>query len=413
MENNKKNILIVGKGAVVSSLAQKLVSQGVCKVFVAPGNGIESENYTNVDLREDDLTGLLKFALENEISLTVPVSELALKSDIVSFFMSNGQSIFGPVKEACNIALNKAAGKKFLYKIHAQTSKFGVFDKQQMAEDWLRTANFPVTIKCFESNNIGDRLVCPTVSLAGQFLENLFSRGESGVLLEEYVFGHNFTVYFVTDGYSSLPFAVVGNYKFLEDGDGGILTNGSGCYVPDYRVSELVVQRVQNVVRNALVSLDKKGEPYVGILGVECVMTGEDKFYINEFKPFLQDFDAASVLNLLDENLIKLFTACIEGLFSDEYEQIKINDLSSVAAVVSSRSGGKYISGFELVDDIKNFGFINVKKGLDGKYITGQNEVFVLTRTASTLTRALNYLYEDLAQISFDGMKYRHDICKG
>ena len=142
-------------------------------------------------------------------------------------------------------------------------------------------------------------------------------------------------------------------------------------------------------------------------------MTGEDKFYINEFKSFLQDFDAASVLNLLDENLIKLFTACIEGLFSDDYEQIKINDLSSVTAVVSSRSEGKYISGLELVDDIKNLGFINVKKGLDGKYITGQNEVFVLTRTASTLTRALNYLYEDLAQISFDGMKYRHDICKG
>ena len=50
-------------------------------------------------------------------------------------------------------------------------------------------------------------------------------------------------------------------------------------------------------------------------------------------------------------------------MFSDDYEQIKINDLSSVTAVVSSRSEGKYISGLELVDDIKNLGFINVKKG--------------------------------------------------
>ncbi|MDE6138963.1 MAG: hypothetical protein K2F57_05790, partial [Candidatus Gastranaerophilales bacterium] len=388
-------------------------SQCVGKIFIAPGNGIESENYTNVDFREDDLTGLLKFALENEISLTIPVSELALKSDIVSFFMSNGQSVFGPVKEACNIATNKAAGKKFLYKIHAQTSKFGVFDKPQMAEDWLKPANFPVTIKCFESNSIGDKLVCPTISLAGQFLENLFSRGEAGVLLEEYVFGHNFTVYFVTDGYSSLPFAVVGNYKFAEDGDGGLLSNGAGCYSPDYRVSQVVVQRVQNVVRNALVALEKKGEPYVGILGVECVITGEDKFYIHEFKPFLQDYDASSVLNLIDEDLIKLFTACIEGLFSDEYEQIKINNLSSVGAVVFSRSAGKFISGLEKVDDIENAGFINVRKGSDGKFVTGQNEVFVLTRTASTLNRAKDYLYDDLAQIDFDGMKYRHDICKG
>ncbi len=414
MKDNNKNILIVGQGSVVMALAKKLALQGgVDKIYIAPGNGIEKDFYINVDLREDDLTGLLKFALENDVLLTVPVSELALKSDIVSFFMSNGQSIFGPAKEACNIAINKAAGKKFLYKIHAQTSKFGVFDKQQMAEDWLKNANFPVSVKCCEYNSIGDRLVCPTVSLAGQFLENLFSRGESGVLLEEFVFGHNFTVYFITDGYSAVPLNVVGSYKFIEDGDGGFLTNGSGCYAPDYKVSQVVVQRVGNVVRNALVSLEKRGGPYVGILGVECVMTGEDKFYINEFKPFLQDYDADAVLNLVEDDLVKIFTACIEGLFADEYEQIKLNDYSSVGAVVFSRNSGKVIQGLDLVDDEQNFGFINVSKSSAGGFVTGQNEVFVLTRTASTLSRARNCLYDDLEQITFDGMKYRHDICKG
>ena len=52
------------------------------------------------------------------------------------------------------------------------------------------------------------------------------------------------------------------------------------------KISEVVISRVENVVRNALVSVEKKGEPYVGILGVECVLTGEDKFYVTEFKPF-------------------------------------------------------------------------------------------------------------------------------
>lgn len=74
MENSKKKILIVGSGAVSSALAKKLAQDPeIEKVFVAPSNGIESEQYVNVDLREDDLTGLLKFALDNEIDLTIPV----------------------------------------------------------------------------------------------------------------------------------------------------------------------------------------------------------------------------------------------------------------------------------------------------------------------------------------------------
>ena len=407
MENNKKNILVIGKGAVVSAFAKKLAKlDNVGSVFVAPGNGVASEYYTNVDIREDDLTGLLCFALENEIYLTIPVSTEALKADIVSFFMENDQNVFGPTKGACNIALNKSAGKKFLYKIHAQTSKFGIFDKLNIAQDWLKSANFPVTIKCSEKSSQGDRLVCPTISLAEQFLDTLFSRNETGVLIEEFTYGHNFTVYFMTDGYSAIPFSTVGNYKFMEDGDGGFLTEGVACYTPDYKVSQVIVSRVENVVRNTLVSLDKKGEPYVGILGVDCTLTGEDKFFVNEFKPFMQDFDAKAVLNSLDENLIDVFVACIQGLFADEYEEIKSNDMSSVSTVVVARQSGKPIKCLDMIEDVDDIDFISG----NGKF-TVQGENFVLTRCASTLSRAKNKLYDDLSEIDFDGIKYRKDIC--
>ena len=128
-EIKKKNILIIGQGGVPCALAKKLKTyEQTGEIYIAPGNGIDSQFYKNVDIREEDSTGLLKFALENNIDLTIPVSEKALKSDIVSFFQSNGQSIFGPTKNACSIAINNTIGKKFLYKIHAQTSKFGIFE---------------------------------------------------------------------------------------------------------------------------------------------------------------------------------------------------------------------------------------------------------------------------------------------
>lgn len=411
MENYKQNILIVGKGGASSALAKKLSkADNVDKIYIAPGDGLGGEVYTSVDLREDDLTGLLKFVLENEVKLTVPVSELALKSDIVSFFLSNGQNIFGPTKSACSIALNKTIGKKFLYKIHAQTSKFGIFDKLQMAEDYLKTSNFPVTIKCSEANSLGDRLVCPTIVTAREFLDGLFSKGETGVLVEDYAFGHNFTIYFVTDGYSALSLSTVANYKFTKDGDGGILTNGMGCFVPDYKISQVVVSRVENIVRNTLISLDKKGAPYIGIIGVDCTLTGEDKFYVNEFKSFLQDFDASAVLNTVDDDLVKIFNACIDGLFADEYENILSNGMASASAVVLSKFAGKQIKGLEFVDNIEDVDFIDVNKNQDGEYFTSGQKAFVVTCKASILARAKNNLYEDLAGISFEGLTYRKDI---
>lgn len=412
MKEEKTNILIISQSACAQALARKLSQYEECgKIFVAPASEITSDLYESVDIRADDLTALLKFVLENDIKLTIPISETALKSDIASFFHANGQNIFAPTALACEHVINKIKGKHFLYKIHAQTAKFGVFDKLQSAQDWLEKSNFPITIKCSENiKSVQDKLVCPTATFANKFLDELFSKGENAVLLEEYTFGHNFTIYFVTDGYSALPITSVGNYKFEQDGDGGIYTNGMGCYTPDYKISETVISRVSNVVKNMLEYLDRKNTPYLGILGVECTLTGEDKFYVNEFKPFFEDFDATAVLNSIDENLIEIFNACIHGLFADEYEQIKTNETSSVSAVLTSKYNNITIEGIENIEG--NIDIISVKTSLDGKFLTTKNPTFVITQNSSNLFRAKKLLSEDISLITFEGKHYRKDILK-
>src|SRR5574344_1281171 len=180
----------------------------------------------------------------------------------------------------------------------------------------------------------------------------------------------------------------------MQDGDGGILTNGIGCYTPDYKISEVVISRVHNIVKNTLATLEKNRTPYLGILGVECTLTGEDKFYVNEFKPFFQEHDIASVLSL------------------DEYESIKLNNLSSISATVLSKQLIKKIKGFDNIDDLSEINFINVQKTNNNEYLTTKGACFTVTKTASTLSRAKKCLYEDLGMINFDGLKYRKDICK-
>lgn len=411
MEEKKKNVLIIGKSAASVAFANKLTEYtNIEQVFVTPKPCVENNKIKSVDIREDDLTGLLKFVLENNIDLTIPTTEKSIKADIVSFFQDNGQKIFGPTKEAGKIAYNKIFGKKFLYKIHAITSKFGTFDKLQPAEDWINNSKLPVLIRTPETSIHGDKLVCPTISLAAEFLNTLFTKGENEVLTEEFATGHNFSVYYISDCYSAVPITTVANYKFAQDGDGGIYTNGMGCFTPDYKISETVINRLQNIVNNTLSTLEKRDTPYMGILGVDCTLLEDDKFIVNEFKPFFQDFDSRAILNLINYNLIKIIFDCIDGLFADEYETIQTNDYSSVSAVIYARQFNKKIKGLDF--DNENIDFIDVKRSANGDYLTSIGANFVVTRTASTINRAKTYLYEDLSDINFDGIRFRKDICK-
>ncbi|MBO6180384.1 hypothetical protein J6O86_01700 [bacterium] len=405
MIKEKIRILIVGGGAVASALARYIKKfDYVEKIYATSG---KSDFYETIDIREDDLTGLLMFALKNEISLTIPISEKTLGADIVSFFQSNGQNIFGPSKDSCDFMLNKIQCKKFLYKIHAQTPKFAMYNKISAIIDYLKNSNFPVIISTAQNSAMQDeKMVCTTLKSASDFVEKLFLKGEADVLIEDYTFGHNFTDYYITDGYSAIPFNIVGNYKFLGK-DGGIYTDGAGCYCPDYKVNSTVMTRIDKIVSDILTNLDNSGHSYTGIIGVECVLTGENNFVVTEIKPFLRNHDARAILNLCQDDLIKIFTSCINGFFSDEYEKIKTNDYSSVSLCFYSDIENKEIEG---LDDLEDVDFIKIKEK-DSIYYSQIGMNFSLTKTASTLSRAKKYLSEELEEINFDRMKYLKEIC--
>ena len=409
MKNGIKKVLVVGASAKEYALAKKIISYG-CEVFVAPGNSIIAEIAKCADIREDNVEELLAFAVKNSIDLTVVSSEIAIKNNISELFQANEQLIFAPTAKSSEFALSRAAAKRFLYKLRIPTPRFAIFDKPQLAVDYLKNAVMPQVIRTDENSFNRDRLVCATFSSAKTFVDDLFVRNASRVVLEDYVFGHEFTVYVVTDGYNALSLAVVANYKFMENGEGGILTDGIGAFTPDYKVSKDVENSIMaNVVEPVLSALQKKDIPYLGILGVNCVLKDDGDYVVLDFKPFLSDFDCEAVLNLVDENLLNLFHACAIGSFADDYENINVSDNASVSCVLSSRTGGNVINGLDLIDsDITHF---PVHKNEYLEYETIEGKTLVLTKTAKTLSRARKYLYEDIEQINFDGKKYRTDIC--
>lgn len=408
--DKKKKVLIVGNSAKEYALVKKFKNYD-CDIFVLSGNSAISELAECVDIREENVQEILEYVLENAIDLTIVTSEVAIKNNIAELFQANNQLIFCPTAQSAQFTLSRSAGKRFLYKLRIPTPRFGIFDKLPLAIDYLKNAPMPQVIRADENSNSADRLVCTTFAASKTFVEDLFNKDENKVVLEDYVYGHEFTIYVVTDGYSALHLATVANYKFAEDGDGGILTSGVGAYTPDYKISSDIENSVmQNVVERVLASLQRKETPYLGVLGIDCVLTTDGNFVTLDFKPFLSDHDAEAVLNLVDENLLTLFEACAVGSFADDYEKIDVSDNSSVSCVISSRKKGEIIKGLELVEsDITHFA---TTKNKYFEYETVEGKTLVLTKTAKTLSRARKHLYEDVELISFSGKKCRNDICE-
>lgn len=408
--DKKKKVLIVGNSAKEYALVKKFNNYD-CDIFVLSGNSAISELAECVDIREENVQEILEYVLENAIDLTIVTSEVAIKNNIAELFQTNNQLIFCPTAQSAQFTLSRSAGKRFLYKLRIPTPRFGIFDKLPLAIDYLKNAPMPQVIRADENSNSADRLVCTTFAASKTFVEDLFNKDENKVVLEDYVYGHEFTIYVVTDGYSALHLATVANYKFAEDGDGGILTSGVGAYTPDYKISSDIENSVmQNVVERVLASLQRKETPYLGVLGIDCVLTTDGSFVTLDFKPFLSDHDAEAVLNLVDENLLTLFEACAVGSFADDYEKIDVSDNSSVSCVISSRKKGEIIKGLELVEsDITHFA---TTKNKYFEYETVEGKTLVLTKTAKTLSRARKHLYEDVELISFSGKKCRNDICE-
>lgn len=379
---DKLKILIVGQGAKVQALAKNLVKNPqVEKIYIAPGNGFNCDFYKNVDIRESCTDELLKFVIDNKINLTVPLSKIALKEDIVGFFQANGQPIFGPTAQAGQIFFDEVLGKKFLYNNHVQIPRFFVTDKISGTNDFLQNCNFPIVIKS-ETNAI----ICNTINIAQKNLMDFFNEFTSNILIEEFVYGKNFTIYFITDGYSVVPITSCENIIFDKNGN---LTSEIGCFTPNLSVSEIVLSRVSKIANSIIAHLEKKRNPYMGIIGINGFLTGDDKFYINNLTPIFSDVDTSAILNAMDGSFLDIIQSCINGFFSDEFESFNINNKFSASVLAYSKQ--KNLSVENYFEDYENIEFMDYKSGK-----------FVITKNSSTLKRAKELVEEELDKDLFD-----------
>ena len=410
-------ILIIGKTAKSGILARKIKEYNPeAIIFIAPGNQAIEDYATCVDIQSNNVEDLVDFALANEIDITIVCDDEAIESEVVEAFNESGLMIFGQEKESARFAISKSVGKRFMYKLKLQTPKFGIFDKENSAREYLKNSTYPILIKA-DKHDFGERIhLCLSEREANTILNKLFATEDPKVVIENYVSGREFSFYAITDGYNAMPICAVVPYKYASEKDGGSITNGIGAYAPANFVDEEIINKIINtIIYPVLTETEKSASPYIGILGVDLILDENNELFVIEFNTFINEPDIECVLEILDEDIISLFRACSVGSLADDYEQLKIKDLSSISIILTKTPEYLFddqqdeIKFCEEMDENIKINYYNtVNKNNTIKAKNGR--VLSLTTSACTLGQAKNNLSNWVDCITFKGKKFRKDI---
>jgi phosphoribosylamine--glycine ligase len=413
-------ILVVGSGGREHTLLWKLSqSPKVSKLFCAPGNGGTREFAENIDIPVDDIEGLLSFALENKIHLTVVGPELPLSLGIADAFEEKGLRIFGPRKVAAQLESSKAFAKDFMRKYCIPTAQYRICHSAAEAMAAAESFGYPVVLKA-DGLAAGKGVIIAedkghADSTIKEMMEGKFGSAGETIVVEEFLTGPEASVLAFVDGKTAVPMVSAQDYKRALDGDAGLNTGGMGAVSPALYYNDDIAQRVQReIIDVTLEGLLAEGIEYKGVLYFGLMLTkGGPK--VIEYNARFGDPEAEVVLPRLTSDLVEIMDMVVEGQLDSD--QIKWTQKKAHCSVIASGGyPGEYSKGYEITglsevpEDIRVFHAGTASK--EGKIVTAGGRVLVVAALGDNLEKARQKVYSAIEHIHFKDMHYRTDIGK-
>ena len=414
-------ILVIGSGGREHALCWKLSKSDLLdELYAAPGNAGTASLGRNVAIPADDVAGLLAFAKEESIDLTVVGPEQPLVAGLVDTFRSEGLVVVGPTAAAARLEGSKAFSKSFMKRFGIPTAAFETFQQDQYdeARAYISEHAEPLVVKASGLAAGKGAFVCGTTEEAAGVLDDIMrnrSLGEAGdeVVVEEHMEGEEASMFAITDGerYVLLPSAQ--DHKRLEEGDRGPNTGGMGAYAPAPIISPEVQQQVcSRIIEPTLQGMQELGAPYTGFLYCGLMITDEGPKVV-EYNCRLGDPEAQVVLPLIENDLLDVLDKLADGRL--DRVQLRVSDASAACVVMAS--GGyptNYEKGFEIdgLDDVEDALVFHAGTRVEdgGNVLTAGGRVLGVTGTGRTLEKALAKTYRAIEQIHFRNAYFRKDI---
>jgi len=315
-------VLVIGGGGREHALAWKAAqSRTVEKVFVAPGNAGTSseERLENIDIGVEDIEGLIQFAQQNTISLTVVGPEVPLVMGIVDAFQQAGLRCFGPTQGAAQLEGSKAFTKDFLARHNIPSADYGKFTDLDEALTYLKQHGAPIVIKADGLAAGKGVIVAMTLDEAEAAVRDMLAGnafGEAGhrVVIEEFLEGEEASFICMVDGKNILPMATSQDHKRVGEGDTGPNTGGMGAYSPAPVVTPEIHNRImKEVIEPTVKGMAAEGYPYTGFLYAGLMITADGTPKVIEYNCRFGDPETQPILMRLRSDLVELCNAALDG----------------------------------------------------------------------------------------------------
>jgi len=415
-------VLVVGGGGREHALVWKLKrgSSRISALYCAPGNAGIAEDAECVPIAADDVKGLLRFAEERRIDLTVVGPELPLTLGLVDRLTAAGLRAFGPTAAAARLEGSKAFTKELLRHEHVPTAFFGVFGDPDDAARYVKEVGAPVVVKADGLASGKGVFICPTVAAALEAVDELMRArllGDAGsrVVVEEFLEGEEVSFMALTDGTTVLPLATSQDHKRALDGDRGPNTGGMGACSPAPIVTPALQDRIMREIMEPVVrGLARQGIRYTGVL-YAGLMVQEGRAKVLEFNVRFGDPEAQVVLVRLRSDLLELLERACEGRLAGATVDW---DARAAVCVVLAAAGypgaverGRPIDGVDALRAWQGGKVFHAgTKRPEGVLLTDGGRVLDVTALGDTIGQAVTEAYAAAAHISWPGMHYRRDI---
>lgn len=414
-------VLVVGSGGREHTLVWKISqSKKVDKIFCAPGNGGIRELAELVNIKADDIDGLLRFAKEKKVDLTLVGPEIPLVKGIVDKFVKEGLKIFGPSRELAMLEGSKVFAKETMKRFGVASSDFEVFTDPDKAREYLKQKGAPIVVKADGLAAGKGVIVAETIEEAEKAIDSMLVKkifGASGerIILEDCLEGEEVSILVFSDGKTVVPLVSSQDHKRIFDGDKGPNTGGMGAYSPAPAVPERMFNDIiENIFRPIIDGLAKEGKFYKGVL-YGGVMITEHGPMVLEFNVRFGDPETQASLPRLKSDLVDVLIACIDGTL-DEIN-LEWDERACLCVVVASKG---YPGAYEKQKEIHGLGDVENVKDIavfhagttykDGKIFTSGGRVLGVTGCGKDIRSAKDSAYEAIDKIRFDGIYYRKDI---
>ena len=349
-------IAIIGSGGRENAIAYKISKSFVQKkIYCIPGNAGTEKIAKNINLDINNFSKVGKFVDKFKIDLVIIGPEKPLVSGLVDFLKKKKVKVFGPNKKVSQLEGSKIFTKKICKKYNIPTSKFGIFNSQLKAFNFLKKSKMPIVVKADGLASGKGVYICESLEDSKKAVNEIFN-GKFGiaknVLIEEFLKGDEMSYFILSDGKSFKSFNTAQDHKRVGEGDVGKNTGGMGAYSPS-SLNNLKLEKkiINKIVRPTFKAINKMGESYTGFLYLG-LMIKKNEPYLIEFNVRMGDPECQTILPLLKSDLLNLILSCCEGKLKEQ--RIEWHNKKSLCIVLCSKGYPERYKKNILIQNLKN-----------------------------------------------------------